>query len=127
MGHPYKHLSYLSEGYKISMRNLKRLQWNALLVGVLLASALAFTPSAAQAASDGWFPHFWGGDKVLPGFWVTGDVTEVEEGSVTVELPNHRHGRGMMSHISLQVTFAVVSNTILLDDALAPLDVTSLE
>jgi hypothetical protein len=102
-------------------------QWSMLLVGILLAGTLAFLPTVAQAASEGWFPHYWGGDKVLPGFWVTGEVTEVEEGSVTVELPNRHHARGMMRHVSLQVTFAIENNSILLDEELAPLELSALE
>lgn len=109
------------------MKNLFSKQWNVFFAGILLAGMFAFFPSVAQAATGGWFPHFFGGDKLLPGFWVTGEVTEVEEGSVTIELPNKRHARGMMRHVSLQVSFDVDSNSILLDEELAPLDLSSLE
>lgn len=101
--------------------------WSALLIGVLLAGIFAFAPAPAQAASDGWWPHFWSRSSVLPGFWITGEVTEVGEGSVTLELPNHRHAHGLMRHVSLQVELDVDDNSILLDGDLGPLDLSTLE
>lgn len=104
-------------------------RWGALaLASVMLAGLLLLLPKPAQAATTIWGPwHFFGRDQVVPGFWVTGEVTGVEDGSVTVELPNHRHARGMMSHISLQVSLDVVSDTVLLDGELAPLELSTLE
>lgn len=105
-------------------------QWGTfLLVSFLVAGALAFLPMPAQAATTGWGPwHLFGGDRVLPGFWVTGEVVEVDGESVTLELPNHRHAHGgMMEHISLQVTMDVISDTVLLDGELAPMEVGTLE
>ena len=95
-----------------------------LVVGMLLAALLAFTPQAAQAASDGW-PH-WGDGSALPGFWLTGEVTAVEDGSVTLQLPNKQHARGMMRHVSLQVELDIISDTVLLDGDLGTLDLTTL-
>ena len=99
-------------------------QWGALLVGVLLAASLALSPASAQAATSGWGP--FGGSSALPGFWVTGEVTEVGDNSVTVELPNHEHAHGMMRFVSLQVTLEVISSTVMLDGDLAPLDLSTL-
>jgi hypothetical protein len=101
-------------------------QWGTLVAGVLLAASLALSPASAQATTSGWWP-FGGGDSALPGFWVTGEVTEVAAGSVTVELPNHEHAHGMMRFVSLQVTLEVISSTVLLDGDLAPLDLSTLE
>jgi hypothetical protein len=102
-------------------------QSSALFVGVLLASLLAFIPAAAQAATAGWGPgHFLGG-SALPGFWVTGEVSTIEDGSVTVQLPSHGHARGMMRYVNLQVTLSIDSGTILLDGSLGPLDLSSLQ
>jgi len=100
-------------------------QGSMLLVAVILAASFAFFPSVAQAATTGWFPHLWGGG-VFPGFWLTGQVTKVEDGSVTVELPNHHDGRGMMRFLSLQVTFNVSDTSLLLDEDLAPLQLSAL-
>ena len=95
-----------------------------LVVGMLLAALLAFTPQAAQAASDGW-PH-WGDGSALPGFWLTGEVTAVEDGSVTLQLPNKQHARGMMRYVSLQVELDIISDTVMLDGDLGTLDLTTL-
>lgn len=99
-------------------------KWSALLVGVLLAASLAFFPATAQAATGGWGP--FGGGSALPGFWVTGEVTAVEAGSVTLQLPNHHHAHGMMRFVTLQVTLAVDSSSVLLDGELGPLDLSTL-
>jgi hypothetical protein len=106
-------------------------QWGMLLAGLLLACSLAFSPTMAQAAtgaqagSEGWFPHLWGGAG-FPGFWLTGEVTKVGDGSVTVQLPNHRATHGMMRFLSLQVTLDVDSSSVLLNADLGPLEVSSL-
>jgi hypothetical protein len=105
-------------------------QWTALLmVCTMLAGTLALFPTPAQAATNFWGPgHMFGrGDSVLPGFWVTGEVSAVEEASVTLQLPNHYHARGMMRYVSLQVTLDVISDTILLDETFAPLTLTTLQ
>jgi hypothetical protein len=99
-------------------------KWSALLVGVLLAASLAFFPVVAQAATGGWGP--FGGGSALPGFWVTGEVTAVEAGGVTLQLPNHHHAHGMMRFVTLQVTLAVDSSSVLLDGELGPLDLSTL-
>lgn len=99
-------------------------QGGMLVVGLLLAAVLAFAPHAAQAAGEGW-PH-WGGGSALPGFWLTGEVTAVEEGSVTLQLPNKHHARGMMRYVSLQVELEIISDTVLLDGDLGTLDLTTL-
>lgn len=96
-------------------------QGGMLLVGVLLAASLAFVPTVAQAADAGWWPH-WGGGSALPGFWITGEVTAVEEGSVTLQLPNKHHTHGMMRHISLQVELDINPDSILLNGDLSTLD-----
>ena len=101
------------------------LRVRALLVGALLASTLAFFPVQAQAATDGWGPK-WGNGSALPGFWVTGEVVEVEGESVTVQLPNQRYERGMMRYVNLSVTFAVDSQSVLLDDSLGTLELSTL-
>jgi hypothetical protein len=100
--------------------------WGTLLTGVLLASLLAFVPASAQAATEGWWPHFMGGDAALPGFWITGEITEVSDESVTLQLPNKHHARGMMRYVSLNVTLDVDSDSLLLTDALEPLELTTL-
>ncbi|MCC6454887.1 MAG: hypothetical protein IT328_08100 [Caldilineaceae bacterium] len=105
-------------------------QWGLLLmVCALLAGTLALLPMPAQAATTFWGPgHMFGrSDNVLPGFWVTGEVSAVEEASVTLQLPNHHHARGMMRYVSLQVTLDVISDTILLDETFAPLTLTTLQ
>jgi len=93
----------------------------------LLACSLAFAPSAAQAATVGWFPHLpmWG-NSVFPGFWVTGQVTKVSDNTVTVQLPNHRATQGMMRFLSLQLTMDVDKSSVLLDGDLKPLTLSSL-
>jgi hypothetical protein len=100
-----------------------------LLIGVLFAGTLALFPTPAQAATTIWGPGdmFGRGGRVLPGFWVTGEVTAVEEESVTLQLPNHHYARGMMRHVRLQVTLAVDSSTILLDREFGPLLLTTLQ
>ena len=103
---------------------LKR--WNALLVGVLLASMMAFVPVPAQATTSGWWPHMWGGGSALPGFWLTGEVTEVTESSVTLELPDRHHAHGMMRYVSLNLTLNVDAATVLLDGDLGPLALSTL-
>jgi hypothetical protein len=108
---------------KSSEARMKR--WGALLSGLLLASMLAFLPSTAQASTSKWW-HPFKGDSALPGFWLTGEVVEVEAGSVTVQLPNHRHGHGMMRYVNLQVSFEVDAETVLLNDDLAALELTTL-
>jgi hypothetical protein len=114
---------YRVKDYKKSRNN----QWGALLFGVLLAMMMVFSPATAQAATDGWWPHFMRG-SAFPGFWLTGEIVTVEEGSVTLQLPNHHrhHGRGMMRYVSLQVMLDVDSNSVLLDEELATLDLTTL-
>jgi hypothetical protein len=105
-------------------------QWAALLlVCTMLAGTLALFPTPAQATTTFWGPgHMFGrGDSVLPGFWVTGEVSAVEDTSVTLQLPNHHHARGMMRYVSLQVTLDVISDTILLDETFAPLTLTTLQ
>ena len=103
----------------------KQNQGGALLLGVLLATFVAFFPMGVQAATTGWGP--FGGGSALPGFWVTGEVSAVEEGRVTVNLPNHKGDHGMMRFVNLQVTFEVYSSTVMLDGDLAPLDLSSVE
>jgi hypothetical protein len=100
-------------------------QWAALVSALLLASVLAFLPATAYASTE-WWPNFKGGGSALPGFWLTGEVVEVEAGSVTVQLPNHHHARGMMRYVNLQVTFDVDSRTVLLNDELGALELTTL-
>ena len=97
-----------------------------VLTGMLLAALLAFVPATAQAASDGWWPHFMGDDGALPGFWVAGAVTEVSEDSVTVQLPSKHHTHGMMRFVSLNVTLDVDADSLLLTDGLETLDLTTL-
>jgi len=97
-----------------------------LLVGVLLAGLLALAPTSAQAATSGWWPHFMGGGSAFPGFWLTGEVTEVTDESVTLQLPNHHGKRGMMRYVSLNVTLDVDVNSVLLDGDLGPLALTTL-
>ena len=96
------------------------------LTGALLATLLAFVPVAAQASTDGWWPHFGKGSALPGGFWLTGEVTAIEEGSVTVQLPNRDHARGFMRYVSLQVTLDVDSNSLLLDEELGALELTTL-
>lgn len=97
-----------------------------LLSGVLVAGALAFVPTPARAATDGWWPHFWGKSEAFPGFWFTGEVMEVAEDSVTLVLPNKHHARGMMRYVSLNVTLDVGEESLLLTDDLAALELATL-
>lgn len=103
-------------------------QWSALprvlIVGVLLANVLAFFPATAQASTSGWWPHFFD-RSALPGFWLTAEVTAVEEGSVTLQLPNNRT-HGLMRYVSLQLTLDVDDNSVLLDGELGSLELSTL-
>jgi hypothetical protein len=108
----------------VKTKQMSRKLWSTLLVGVLLASLVSLVPAAAQASTAGW-PHFFG-RSVLPGFWITGEVTTVEDGSVTLVLPNHHDAHGMMRFISLQVKLDVDDNSVLLNGDLTPLDVSTL-
>lgn len=123
--------NYLMQNY----REVRPLRWmkmprvlpiGGLLVGVLLAGMLALTPTSAQAATNGWWPHFMGGGSGFLGFWLTGEVTEVTEDSVTLQLPNHHRTRGMMRYVSLNVTLDVDVNSVLLDGDLGSLALTTL-
>jgi hypothetical protein len=124
-------------------QNIKtqRGQWGAwLLSGLLLTSTLALFPAPAQAATT---PHVasvmhrgprpdrervWGhGGPVLKGFWVTGILDAVEEQTVTITLPDRNNARGMMRNISVQVELAVDDSSILLDNDLNPLAMTTLQ
>lgn len=108
----------------VAMKN-QRTVWSALLIGALIAMLFAFTPATAQASTE-WWPKFWGNDSAIPGFWLTGEVVSVEESSVTLQLPNHRHTRGMMRHVRLHVTLDVDTSSVLLDGSLEPLELSTL-
>lgn len=116
---------------EISMKTYKAKswarQWSLLLVGILLACSMAFSPSIAQAATVGWFPHLpiWG-NSAFPGFWITGHVTKIGDNNVTVQLPNHRATHGMMRFLSLQLTLGMDDSSVLLDGDLKPLTLSSL-
>lgn len=104
---------------------LGKLRWSLLFAGVLVASLMAFLPGNVQAATEGW-PRFWKDRSALPGFWLGGEVVSVEEGSVTLQLPNPHNRHGMMRFVTLNVTLDVVSDTVMLDGDLAPLDLSTL-
>ncbi len=114
------------KGMRDAQSTRRIMSWALLLAAVLLAGVFALRPAPAQAATTGWWPHFWGERTALPGFWLTGEVVEVAEGSVTLQLPNKHHARGMMRHVSLNVTLDVDDNTLLLTDALDALELSTL-
>jgi hypothetical protein len=125
------------QGVKTQGIKAKVERWGALLLtGAMLAGLLALFPAPAQAATiptvaatTGWGPgRMWGhGGPMLPGFWLTGEVAEVGTESVTLKLPNHNHAHGMMRNISVEATLAVDESTVLLDNALSPLTLATLQ
>ena len=126
-----------TQGIKTQGVKAKVSRWGALLlIGTMLISSLALLPVPAQAAttptvgaSAGWGPgRMWGhGNRVLSGFWLTGEVAEVGTESVTLKLPDHNHAHGMLRNISVEATLAVDESTVLLDNALAPLTLDTLQ
>ncbi len=102
------------------------------LVTVLLASLLAFTPTPVQAgsATAAQMVHSgrWGtSHPMIGGFWITGNVTAIEDGKVSVRLPDREHARGFMRNVSIEVTMAVSDDTILFGNDLAPIAATDLQ
>lgn len=113
--------------YNLGHTRLYRLTvWS--LTALLLTSWLAFAPVPAQAATSG--PAHWGrwgtDHAIMGGFWITGDVTAVDGQNVTVRLPDRGDDHGIMRNISIEVTLAVISDTLILDNDLTTIQATVL-
>jgi hypothetical protein len=88
---------------------------------------MAFAPTPAHAA--GKHGDSWGGmdHPMMGGFWIMGDVTAVAADSISVRLPDREYAPDFMRNISIEVTLAVVDDSILLGNDLSVIAATDLQ
>jgi len=96
----------------------RRGSWGALVM-LLLVGLLAATTLPAYAAGKR-ETRAWGHGVV--GFWMAGEITAVEDETVTLLLPQPQRARGMMRHITVEATMAVDADSVLLNGELGAVD-----